>query len=116
MSDGQATPFVRPYVLTGGRTRPRRASLPIEALVSTCLEPATSSRAPSPEERDILSLCRPRAISVAEVGAHLRMPLGVARVLVGDLADEGLVEVTEPDDEPDVSLLKEVLHGLLVDQ
>jgi hypothetical protein len=52
---------------------------------------------------------------VAEIAALLSIPLGVARVLVGDLADEGLVRVHQPanqQDQPDLALLEKVLSGL----
>jgi hypothetical protein len=59
-------------------------------------------------------LCRD-VLSVAEVSARLDLPLGVARVLVADMADEGLVIVhrpTIPGDRPDLALLERVLYGL----
>jgi len=51
---------------------------------------------------------------VAEISAHLQVPLGVARVIVGDMADEGLVRVHQPRAEgrPDVALLERVLNGI----
>lgn len=53
--------------------------------------------------------------SIAEISVRLRLPVGVARALVGDLADEGLVTVYGPAqaaDEPDRALLQRVLDGL----
>jgi hypothetical protein len=105
---------VRPYAMTGGRTRPTGdAPLEIEALVST-----TSSAAPTPkltvEQRAIITLCRD-LLSIAEVSARLHLPLGVVRILVGDMADEQLVVVHRPvhaGDRPDLALLQRVLHGL----
>ena len=105
---------VRPYAMTGGRTRPTGdAPLEIEALVST-----TSSAAPTPkltvEQRAIITLCRD-LLSIAEVSARLHLPLGVVRILVGDMADEQLVVVHRPanaGDRPDLSLLERVLYGL----
>jgi hypothetical protein len=105
---------VRPYAMTGGRTRPTGdAALEIEALVST-----TSTAAPPPkltvEQRAIITLCRD-LLSIAEVSARLHLPLGVVRILVGDMADEQLVVVHRPvhaADRPDLALLQRVLHGL----
>jgi hypothetical protein len=105
---------VRPYAMTGGRTRPTGdAPLEIEALVST-----TASAAPTPkltvEQRAIITLCRD-LLSIAEVSARLHLPLGVVRILVGDMADEQLVVVHRPvhaGDRPDLALLQRVLHGL----
>jgi hypothetical protein len=52
---------------------------------------------------------------VAEIAAHMKLPLGVVRVLVADMADQGMVEVHRPGQlgtVPDVSLLERVLDGL----
>lgn len=110
------TPLVRPYALTGGRTKPATA-YPIEALVATEWHvPAGAVR--SPEEQAIADLCR-ESRSVAEVAALVRLPLGVVRVLIGDLADRGVVKVhaagrSDPssDSSPDRALLQRVLTGL----
>jgi hypothetical protein len=104
---------VRPYAMTGGRTRPTHDDLEVEALVST-----TSVGEPTPkltvEQRAIAALCHD-LLSIAEVSAQLRLPLGVIRVLVGDMADEHLVIVYRPGhagDRPDRALLERVLYGL----
>jgi hypothetical protein len=68
----------------------------------------------SPECQAILGFCRDWR-SVAEVSAVLRMPLGVARILIADMAVEGLVRIQQLDHEegrPDVQLLERVLSGL----
>jgi len=106
-------PLVRPYAMTGGRTRPDY-ELAIEALVSTTRLGERSSESTAPERQIICDLCR-RARSVAEIAAYLRMPLGVARVLVGDMAQEGLVRVHQAAvnaDRPDLALMQRVLNGL----
>ena len=55
----------------------------------------TSGASLQMESRAIVELCaRPR--SLAEVGAALGVPVGVARVLVGDLANGGYLEVHLP--------------------
>lgn len=105
--------LVRPYAVTRGRTRPRH-HFAIEALVSTTDFGAQAGHRGTPEVQTIIDLCR-EVRSVAEIAAHLRVPLGVARVLVGDLTDEGLVRVHEPgyeDGQPDLMLLERVLSGL----
>jgi hypothetical protein len=109
-------PFVRPYAVTGGRTRPSRAGgeLELEALVSTTSRGEASVGVLALERRTIAELCRD-ILSVAEVSARLEVPLGVARVLIGDMAEEGLVAVhrpTSPSDRPDLALLERVLYGL----
>jgi hypothetical protein len=68
----------------------------------------------NPECQAILDLCRDWR-SVAEISAVLRMPLGVARILIADMAVEGLVRVHQRDNAqggPDVKLLERVLSGL----
>ena len=92
--DDDEASYVRPYTVTGGRTRPTSASLPIEALVETVCRPgAVPGTGLSPEKRQILALTDGQYLSVAEISAHLHLPVGVVRVLVSDLADEELVRV-----------------------
>ncbi|MCT2592627.1 DUF742 domain-containing protein [Streptomyces sp. N2-109] len=108
-------PLVRPYAMTGGRTRPRY-QLAIEALVSTTADPA-HLHGLLPEHQRICHLCR-EVKSVAEVSALLAIPLGVARILVADLAEAGMVAIhqpgstAEPGGAPAVTLLERVLSGL----
>ncbi|MFD8735881.1 DUF742 domain-containing protein [Streptomyces sp. NPDC059618] len=107
--------LVRPYAMTGGRTRPSH-QLALEALVSTAVNLSQRISQP-PEAYQICLLCR-EVKSVAEISAHLAIPLGVARILVADLAEAGLVIVQQPhgDDtnggRPHVTLLEKVLSGL----
>ncbi|WP_433336779.1 DUF742 domain-containing protein [Spirillospora sp. CA-294931] len=105
--------LVRPYAVTGGRTKPRY-DLAIEALVTAAPYPPRDVAMLTPEYRAIMDLCR-SARSVAEVSALLRLPLGVARVLVADMALEGLLRLhqSQPSgSNPDLSLLERVLSGL----
>ncbi|AVH56303.1 MULTISPECIES: DUF742 domain-containing protein [Streptomyces] len=108
-------PLVRPYAMTGGRTRPRY-QLAIEALVHTTAQPH-QMQGQLPEHQRICNLCR-EIKSVAEVSALLTIPLGVARILVADLAEAGLVAIHQPGGDenaggqPDVTLLERVLSGL----
>ena len=109
----QASSLVRPYAVTGGRTRPSY-QLQIEAMVSASHYEARDLSVLSPECQSILGYCRDWR-SVAEISAVLRMPLGVARVLIGDMAMEGLVRVHQADHgqgRPDLNLLERVLSGL----
>ena len=109
----QSSSLVRPYAVTGGRTKPSY-QLQIEAMVSASHYEARDLSVLSPECQSILGFCRDWR-SVAEISAVLRMPLGVARVLVGDMAMEGLVRVHQADHghgRPDLNLLERVLSGL----
>ena len=99
--------------MTGGRTRPAHTELEIEALVSTT---SLGERSPklTVEQRAIAALCRD-ILSIAEISARLDLPLGVTRVLVGDLATHGMVTVHRAPSHtggPNVALLEQVLQGL----
>jgi hypothetical protein len=86
--DAPAARVVRPYTLTGGRTAPK-VELPVEA---TLRREAGVAEAPTDANlARILEVCDKR--SVAEVSAHLHMPIGVVRVLLGDLIEQGHVKV-----------------------
>ncbi len=107
--------LVRPYTLTRGRTTARRGYLPLEALVRAVGAPTLAVGAP--ERGRIVALVRDKVLSVVELSAHLSLPIGVIRVLVGDLADERLVVVhgassdsVSPADNLEV--LESVLDGI----
>ncbi|MFF3320959.1 DUF742 domain-containing protein [Streptomyces sp. NPDC002889] len=114
-ASGSSNPLVRPYAMTGGRTRPRY-QLAIEALVSTTADPSRL-QGQLPEHQRICRLCI-EIKSVAEISALLTIPLGVARILVADLAEAGLVAIHQPGGDeaaggqPAVTLLERVLSGL----
>jgi len=92
---GQADRVVPVYAVTGGRTRAAGRELPLEAVATaTGLAPAAGVSLQM-ESRAIVEMCaRPK--SLAEIGAALRVPVGVARVLVGDLANGGYLDVHLP--------------------
>lgn len=109
----EAATYIRPYAWTGGRTRSNHV-LEVETLVSTS-EACKTARLERLEHHSIANLCQhPR--SVAEVGALLSVPLGVARVLLGDMAELGLVTVhttvTKDDTSSHMMLMERVLSGL----
>ncbi|ORA22324.1 DUF742 domain-containing protein [Mycobacterium aquaticum] len=84
--------LVRPYTLTAGRTD-SRVHLPMEAPVETLESPPREPRWSTRDVRgQIVELCVERP-SVAEIAAHLSLPLGVARVLIGDLVTQGYLRV-----------------------
>jgi hypothetical protein len=113
--DADAVPLVRPYSRTGGRTR-SNLDLAIEALVSTSDLGRARSGQLDGTHQPIAELCA-QSRSVAEVAALLRIPLGVARVLVADMVGLGLVIVhktAEVDSSGGVpmALMERVLAGL----
>src|SRR6185436_3351424 len=84
--------FVRPFMLTGGRTRPLHDGLRIETLLHAV--PAALSAPLRFEARRIVVLCQAPK-SVADLAVALRIPLGVIRVLAGDLVTEGHLRVED---------------------
>ncbi len=112
--------LVRPYAVTRGRTRPR-LDIALEALVETTVRgraAASGNGGQGREHQYIAALCDGRVQSLAEIAARLQLPLGVARVLIADMATDGLVAVHEPtilddsDDAVGTELLERVLSGL----
>jgi uncharacterized protein DUF742 len=114
--------LVRPYAVTQGRTRPR-LEIAIEALVETTVRGRSAGSnhhrgGQGREHQYIATLCDGRLQSLAEIAARMQLPLGVARVLIADMAADGLVAVYEPaslDDTNDAvgtELLERVLSGL----
>jgi hypothetical protein len=113
-NDGPASgprDFVRPFVLTGGRTKAARTDLRVETMVKTSHRSSDESIARlAAEAAAIARLCR-EAQSIAEVSAKLHLALGVAMILVGDLVDAGHLSavVAAP---IEISLLEKVLAGI----
>jgi len=65
------------------------------------------------EYRDIVTLCA-EPVAVAEIAARLSLHLGVIRVLVTDLRQQGLVATYFPEVDPtdDVEIIIRVIDGL----
>jgi hypothetical protein len=112
---------VRPYSLTGGRTRFGHVLL-VETFVAALEAPEERRELTNgnlagrvmPELQAIVEICR-RMRTVAEISALLKMPLGVVRVLLSDLADQGKIRVYgtgHGTGQPDRALLERVLNGL----
>lgn len=113
--EGQgAASLVRAYTWTGGRTRSHH-HFEVETLVTTTELGHRSTAVVQSDHRPVIELCQePR--SVAEVSAMLSVPLGVVKVLLGDMAERGLIVVHESavtqDGSPDGALMERVLVGL----
>jgi hypothetical protein len=118
--DDAAGPVVRPYAMTRGRTsHAADQKIDLIALVVTRHEvgddAALDDHTLSPEHLDIVERCQFQAISVAELAADLDLPVGVVRVLVGDLLEGAHVQLHKPvppAELPDESILREVIAGL----
>jgi DNA-directed RNA polymerase specialized sigma24 family protein len=112
--DEDAGPVVRPYTMTGGRARPITGGLSLLTYVEALYAPEADLLHLQPEHRTILQMTR-RALSVAEVAARLDLPVGVVRVLIGDLLQASLVSTFDSDstvNPPDENILQAVIDGL----
>ena len=108
---GDATRVVRPYLMTRGRTRSTGADLPLEALVQTTNIGERSVDRLTFEHQRIVSLCE-RPTAIAEIAAHLSVPIGVARVLVSDLTAAGSLEVYDAPGRADAELVTRLIKGV----
>ncbi|WP_166459633.1 DUF742 domain-containing protein [Amycolatopsis pithecellobii] len=114
--DDEGTLHVRPYVRARGRAA-ARYELEFETLLTT-----TGKHLSWSGERELsadqLTLCRlcdaPR--SVAEIAVELDVAIGVAKVLISDVIDQGLLELQEMtpmiSGRPPMELLKRVHAGI----
>jgi hypothetical protein len=112
--DKEAGPVVRPYAVTKGRTAPGGGTQLglIDVVAATGEWPRPQFR-PGPEHRRIMELCQwPKP--VIDLASETDLPVGVVRVLLGDLIDEGLLRVLPAERKPqtDQRLLRMVLDGL----
>lgn len=111
--DADAGPLVRPYAVTGGRTRPGRTDIYMITMVLA----TTSDMSPllGPEHVEIVRLAQ-QPVSVAEVSALIGLPLGVVKVLVSDLVERRLLIASSPypttEGGADVAFLSSVLEAV----
>jgi hypothetical protein len=112
--DEDAGPVVRPYAMTSGRTRPTSGEFDLISLVAAARAVPASEVGLGPEHWAIIRLCQ-RPLSVAEVAAHLDLPVGIVRVMLGDLLDRELIYVRVPqhaDEMPSEDVFEAVINGL----
>jgi|SRR5215469_5878087 len=111
--DREAGPVVRPYALTRGRTRPEGATLGLIDHVSASAPLGIDARGLGPEHRRLVTMCR-QPTAVADLASETDLPLGVVRVLLGDLLERGVVSVvgSREQESPEESVLRSVLDGL----
>ncbi|HEY2700979.1 MAG TPA: DUF742 domain-containing protein [Pseudonocardiaceae bacterium] len=111
--DEAAGPVVRPFAVTGGRTRSAQTLLDVATQVMIAHR-LTDRIGLEPEHIAILELCiRPQ--SVAELAAYVNLPLMVVKVLIGDLIERGDVVIDSPariTEPPDRDILQAVLDGI----
>jgi hypothetical protein len=110
--EGYRPRLIRSYTLTAGRT-----AATVELAMEATLRLQAGAEAPvlSPSAAQVLEVCDRR--SVAEVSALTKMPIGVTRVLLGDLIEQGLVRIqatitdsTSTDER--LELIERTLRGL----
>ena len=111
--DCDAGPVVRAYALTQGRTRPAGAELGLIDLVAATGAGGETEHGLGPEYRKLLRLCQ-TPIAVVDLASAIDLSLGVVRVLLGDLCQQGLVRVVRRSGRstPDEGVLRSVLDGL----
>lgn len=106
--------LVRPYMLTRGRTSGSLGVFELHAPVLALVTIDQVGRTATPEDRRIVELCQ-TPMSVAEISARLGTPVGVSRVLVGDLVTARMLHVRQTEDPAehrDVRLLERLLEGI----
>ncbi|MET0492750.1 MAG: DUF742 domain-containing protein [Actinoplanes sp.] len=96
---------VRPFMLTGGRTRPLHDGLRIETLLHAA--PAALSAPLRFESRRIVELCQAPQ-SVADLAVALRVPLGVVRVIVADLVTDGYLRIEQQPGELPIEVIERI--------
>ena len=111
--DRDAGPVVRPYAITGGRTRPQGERIDLLATVLSTRAGVYSDLQLEPEYQAVVRHCR-RPKSVADLASDLDLPLGVVRILVSDMRENGLITIRQPARArvADPQLLKDVADAL----
>lgn len=107
--------LVRPFTLTGGRTRPSRADFTLITTVTAADPQPEAAARPQPEHTRILRLCA-EPVAVAEIAARLDLPMSVIVIMLCDLLEAGRITVHPPHHvtrtTPDLDLLQKVRDGL----
>ncbi|KPI13415.1 protein of unknown function DUF742 [Actinobacteria bacterium OK074] len=114
-SDTPQPRFVRPYVITRGRSLPDERELSLITLVTAAEDQRQRPRHFSPEEQDLLRMCRGGYLSVAEIAGHSRLPMGIVKILLSGLVEGGHLVARPPVPAArlaDGEILQEVLDGL----
>jgi DNA-binding transcriptional ArsR family regulator len=111
--DGDAGPVVRPYALTGGRTRPSGDNIDLLAMVGAIDSKSIDRMFLEPEYMEVLRQCR-HLTSVADLASDLDLPLGVVRILLSDMRERGLITIRLPAGNrlADPRILKDVADAL----
>ncbi|MEU5511297.1 DUF742 domain-containing protein [Streptomyces fungicidicus] len=107
--------LVRPFTLTGGRTRPSRGDFTLITTVTAADPQPEAAARPQPEHARILRLCA-EPVAVAELAARLDLPMSVVVIMLCDLLEAGRITIHPPHPvnrtTPDLELLQKVREGL----
>jgi len=99
--------FVRPYMITGGRTTGAGGPIPIETMVVA----KRSADGLGPDHAAVIRLCS-TPLAIAEIAVHIRQPIGVARVLVADLTATGHVIQHDTAEAEGAEIVRRLLDGI----
>ena len=103
--------LIRPYAITGGRTGTENG-ISLEAQVQASTRAAELVGTYRWEAARLISLVE-APMALVEISARLDVPIGVARVLVADLVEDGALVVHVPQTTQSFSsLLERVLDGV----
>ncbi len=108
---GDANDFVRPFLVTAGRTKSSVEGLQFETMVQATGLDASSLRF---EPARVHALCE-TATGIAEISAHLEIPIATVKVVLGDLIDSGHIEVNrtiDTTDSDDIQLISRLIEGV----
>ncbi len=103
--------LVRPFTLTGGRTRSEGITIGVETVVAQRRTQISPSTTLGPVETEIWLQARQQP-SAAELATGLNLPLGVIRVLVSDLVATGYVSLGRTEPVGDVNLIERLIDGV----
>lgn len=111
--DADAGPVVRPYAMTRGRTEPLAGDFDLIAIVVADRTLTAADIGLGPEHHAIVELCQ-QPQSVAELSAYLDLPVGIVRVLLGDLLGRMLIRAHNPNPvaAPSDDLFEAVIRGI----
>lgn len=106
-------PLVRPYVITDGRVSDNHLFDLVTLVKANPAGDSRKARPLDPEKRRLVDLSSGGYLSVAEIAAHLRLPLGIIRVLLSDLVTEGWLTRSPAPRRSGSGVSREVLQEVL---
>lgn len=111
--DGSDTAQVRFYTMTGGRSR-ASVALEFESMLRLTVSGRELRTGLTFERAEIADLCGADTLSVAEISSKLHKPIGVVRVVCGDLVAVGALQafISTPSVVDDVSLITRLIAGV----